>query len=515
MLKQIILRAAATAIFLGILAVQIYADPPASPPTGKSGKKFTHLTLSFNAKVDRIIRRDLDNNGRPELLIQQGKKISIFSLNPAGTTCRLFSELTLADDVFLFDLADLTGDRIPELVILTPTGVSYFPFKDKTFRPPLVNLLTTKTIFDGTISGAPLFQNFAQDIDQDDDLDLIIPVPTGLALALQTGPISFTVVQKIPMTTDNRVQAEESLFVPLKTAIAWPLVRIIDMNGDQKNDLLIFRDNFVSVWSRQANGQFQPVPAQQNIDFALKRRRKKSDLIDPLRPLISDINKDNRPDIIISDGGEGVTGVFLNHAEVSSLFTPQKPDQIKRIKGWIINHHSTDLNNDGFRDLIIIQMHKVGVMGGLRLLLAHKVDWEIGVYINQGQPGKLYPDTPNYSRSIKVPFQASLSTSFLKIQTPYIFGFESDFNRDGLKDFLMKDGASNKLKIYFGQRKGVFNKKPDVSLTLSAPAHYQPDRMPYGRPIIADLDNNGQLDIIIHQQDFTGQNHFLDVFLGH
>ncbi|MEK7449350.1 MAG: VCBS repeat-containing protein [Planctomycetota bacterium] len=569
-----------------IQALSLFAGLVLSRPAGawadpdKDSRTFQYFSLEFkNTAVDEIILEDLNNDGRLELIIQQQRKLDIYSLTAdvsAAPKWQQVSDFNLPVDVCLMDLADITGDKIPELVTITPAGISYFSFNNKSFADRPVHLLDIRTIALGSRLGGtdtPLFNKFLTDLDNDGDVDMVIPALSGqqadLIIVRQTSPdpiggpapmligaspAIFEVIQKIPVETANMIRIEETLFEPLKTSIAFPLINFADINGDKKVDLLMCQNDFISIRLQNDEGRFELNRdiLSQKLDFSLGKRSKseQSNLAYQLGPLIKDINQDGGVDLVVSDEGEGLTAIFLNRgdfksdqaapvlvpplagqggAETAAFFDSRKPEQIKRVKGWIINHQLTDLNNDGFQDLILIQMHKVGVMGGLRLLLAQEVNWEINVYLARpliplpdGHRGvgeaakiKIYPDNPDYSRTFSVPFTASVSASQFDFQTPCLLRFDGDFNNDGLKDLVVKDGPEDKIKIYFGNNNEIFNNEPAVSLPMSTPPDYLPvsKDKPYGEPIVADLDRNGKDDIIVLHRDFGSQNYFLDVFL--
>lgn len=509
-IKGLVLRISFCLLMLTIPTI-IGAEP--------AQQKFQHFSIEIkNSPIDNIIIKDLDNDPdalrRDEIIIQQGKEISVYTINSPAAGFKLQASFRMPDEVFVYDLEDINGDKIRELVVLMPDGVSYFPFKDGGFISPSLPLLKTATVFVGALSGEPLFQHFVKDLDDDGDNDFIIPAPGKFVLAIQKEPGRFEPTGEIPIKTDHQVKRGESLFEPLESSVFFPATLPGRVNEDKRDDLIIFKDNAVSIYYQDNKGWNSSGAGE--IDLSLVRRKKKKvrAFNYDLTPLLGDINADNLTDVVISHGGKGVTGVYLNKKNPRAPFIHKKPDLIKRIKGWTIDHELTDLNSDGRADLVLVQMKKVSVLGGLRMLLAHSVNWKIAVYLARTKGNKIYPASPDYSRSISVPFTLSLSTSSIRVQTPYLISFTGDFNGDNLKDFFLKDSFSNKVKVYFGNKKRVFNKSPNMVLDLSQVKGLMPAGMPYAKPIITDLNNDGISDIVVHQQDFEGKNHLIEVFIS-
>ena len=265
--------------------------------------------------------------------------------------------------------------------------------------------------------------------------------------------------------------------------------------------------NGKSTFSFKSAGNLLFIPedaANQEIDFGYT-----------LAPIISDINKDGCADIIFSDDREGTVYVYLNQFNTAKTFFAKTPTQIIRTNNWIIEHNLIDLNGDSLDDLVLVQMNKLGVMGGLQAILAKTLEWEVVVYL--ARPGKdaaseIYPKSPDYVRSIKLPFSFSYSSSLSlgrslpKIQSPYIWSLMGDFNGDKIRDLLLSSTESQ-MVIYPGDKQQIFNKEVLAPLNLlSVNQGYKLMGMPYGAPIISDINNDGKSDIIIPltRQDSAG-----------
>jgi hypothetical protein len=460
------------------------------------------------------------------LVIQSERKLSFYQVSSNIPEPKLFTTFIIPEEIFVYDLAVIPPDKTASLIGITPEGIVIYPFNGQEFVKPAGPAFKTKTFFacseqsesKGVLTGPPLHKTlFYQPF-------ILIP-GEGKFILIKSEPLtntspSFILHQEIPVPLITSQQIEGNLTEPLQTMVALPIPYFVDLNNDKRLDLAIYQDGFLAIYMQDECGKFINLTGAEPLDMALSRRKvAETDWGYTITPVFKDINGDNRPDLLVSDGSKGITAVFLNRSNTEKLpFQAQKPDITKRINGWLINHMLTDLNNDGLADLVLVLMRRVGVVSGLKLLTAQSVDWEIEIYPANQNPNidslrslQVYADHPSYARTMSVPFSLSLTPENLKVQTPYILSMEGDFNQDKMNDLVIKEGASSQLNIYFGNKKGGFNQAPDLSFNLSAPANFTTTGVPYGVPLMVDLNNDNVPDLVIHQQDFTSRHHFFEL----
>lgn len=517
-MTKLLLGVFAPGIFYFILPLNIYPQD--------ASLKFNQQSIGLQGEVDNVILRDLNNDKLQEIIFQQGRNLVIYNLSntTSGAGFAKSSVYKLPEDACIYDITETSSNG--NLIYINNKGVNLSGIYSPTvqaFRYPC------RTIFRNEIFPAPLHKRIIFDLacserSESNSRNRVVLVPdNGKFRIIPYGDIFSGVItqtEELPVAATSRVYNSASIFEPLATDVSLPVFAFADLNNDRYNDFITLLHNNIcgficdqqdrdskSIFLFKAVGNLLSIPedaANQEIDFGYT-----------LSPIVSDINKDGCADILFSDDREGTVYIYLNQFNASKTFFAQTPTQIIRTNNWIIEHNLIDLNGDSLDDLVLVQMNKMGVMGGLQAILAKTLEWEVVVYL--ARPAKntaseIYPKSPDYVRSIKLPFSFSYSSSLSlgrslpKIQSPYIWSLTGDFNGDKIRDLLLS-GTESQMGIYPGDKHQIFNKDILVSLNLlSAKQGYKLMGMPYGAPIISDINNDGKSDIIIPltRQDSAG-----------
>jgi hypothetical protein len=503
------------------------------PFTAKSDNNslsFEHLVLEItNKEIDGwTIAPDLDSDGLNELIIQTGRELTVYQTGKqTDAAIKAISVFQLPDDIFIYYSTKFPNEKTGCLIGVTPEKIVAFSFSDGSFAKESKPIATISTTLFRGKSQAPLMKRFIYQGNNSPESPLLMIIPdtekiiiikSDSATAGGNNASAFSVSQEITIPSKALVNIDKDLTNPASSILYLPFFYLNDVNGDRKNDLIVYTDNYLSIHLQDENGKFNKIGSQQpaeGIDISLHRRRKNDQQLEyEIIPIIKDINNDGLSDILVSNGSEGISAVYFNKGN-DIFFQDQKPDYLKRIDGWLISHDLTDVNNDSIPDLVLILMRKVGVTSGLKILLAHSVNWEMEVYLgrNTKDPSQIYTNVPDYSRTINVPFTLSLDPDALNLQTPFLLNFSDDLNHDKLNELLIKESDSNIISIYNGNN-GIFDKTAGISLELNAPIAFTSPRIPYGKPFVSDFNNDGKPDFIVHQQDFKGQRHFFELFLS-
>ncbi|MBI4713224.1 MAG: VCBS repeat-containing protein [Planctomycetes bacterium] len=502
---------------------------------------FNHKQIQFSGQIQDIIIKDIDYDKQQEIIIQSGRGLFIYNPNSGKAQA-----IILSDDIFIYDIADITADTGLEVVGITPKGVVYLPMNTPGAKWSAI--IETATIFSakGGAVVTPVYQEFVSN-------GLIsIPGNQGFILArLRQGSggrarhsqsdggqtekqadSRFEIFRTLSMPARSDITYDEtSVFVPLSNEISLPNINWVDVNADGRDDVVTISDN--KLYYYLLGSDSSPISTTAKPDGYVKlgeSRKKRDNAFYELIPFVKEMNGDGVVDIITADGGDGLITIYLNPQLKTEL---SKPTQIIRTNNWIVQYGLTDLNNDKLQDLTVVQMRKLGVLGGLEALLAHSVDWEIAVYLAVNRETGFYPQSPDYVKVFNVPFTFSLaggvsnrkrSAIAAEFQTPYLWSLEGDYNKDGLNDLLISDAAGAKIQIYAGANKGVFNSAPAIELDIpSAAQGFKLIGMPVGEPFVADINNDGKDDIVIQTLDASpmeigtplrsaGKNHRLEVF---
>jgi hypothetical protein len=505
-----------------------------------SGLRFSQQFIEIRGEVDAVLIRDLDGDKMQEIIFQQGRDLTVYRLSAvsSGTEFARSFVCSLPEDVCIYDITDLPQAGIfyinrqgvnslnwlSRSVLAKP--VLLFPcptvFRREKFNTPL----NKKMLFTAALAGpGESTERWRVTVVPDHGKFRIVPfdeVNGGLRSDLAT---------ELPVAATGYVYNSNGLFEPLTAEVSLPVFSLADLNNDRINDFITLIGNNVYAFigrinSPDADGlsacyaqagpaEFSFKPAEHLLSIPQDAVSQDIDFGYTLAPIIRDINKDGYADIMFSDDREGVVYIYMNRFASDKIFYAKTPSQIIRTNNWIIEHNLIDLNGDGLEDLVLVQMNKLGVMGGLQAILAKTLEWEIAVYLarpDSNTAGEVYSKSPDYVRSIKLPFSFSYSSSLSlgrslpKIKSPYIWSLSGDFNGDKILDLLLS-GTESQMSIYPGDKQRIFNKDILASLNLlSANQGYKLMGMPYGAPIISDLNHDGKSDIIIPlvRQDSAG-----------
>lgn len=480
---------------------------------------FSHSVIELQEQqVDNgIITPDLDSDGINEFIIQTGRKLTLYKLiQNDKSELKIITTFQIPDEVFIYCFARLPSDKTGCLIGMTTTGVIAFDFTNGVFaKSPKYILKLNNTFFQGKIA-IPLYKTFIY------DSMIIVPQEGKLTIARSDKESKqFVISQEIGVPVKSFNQISDEITDDVTSSVFFPIIYLTDINNDQKNDLIVLFENYLTICIQDEKGIYHKNTSDSSneigIDVAVARRPKTDQDLDyTLVPVIKDINNDKLADLLVSNGSKGLSVIYLNQGSRNGFFRAQKQDYLKRINGWLISQDIVDLNNDKSADLVLVLMRKVGLTSGLRILLAHSVNWEMEIYLKKPNqnPATLYSDNPDYARTINIPFTLSLSPGAINVQTPFLLSFNCDFNQDKINDLLIKESGSNQIKIYYGNKNTVFSQTPDVTLNSSAPIDFTSPGFPYAEPGVSDFNGDGKSDIIIHQQDFQGKHHFFEFFLS-
>lgn len=475
------------------------------------GPQFTEARIDIHEKVDSSVLADVDGDGLVDIVVQVGRRIDAYRLQPNSTYAPPVS-VELPKRAFLFDLFPVSAPKACDLVYVTADGVSSFAWKDAGYAaadPPLVQI---PTMFEGESTGSPLRYPFSSDIDGDGREDLVIPQRQRLLLYVQRDRGTFQFCQRVPVDMQVRVETGGgSIQNSVASSVRVPPYYVADFNGDRLPDLGVVQADLLLVHLQQPDRTFPTVPSYEAVVGIDKKKPRRRILTWEIPPIIEDLDGDGLADAIVTTVGKGTTQVFHGSQAKPDFSDPAQVQQIK-VDGWTFRHWVIDVNGDGRKDLVLAKVDKLGVSAALQVLITGKIDATILLFL-QGPNGR-FPDQVSYEKELSVPFVVAFSANSVQVESPVMVDPRGDYDKDGRSDLLVKT-ESDELTLYLSTANAIFDEKNAVTVKTMDTEPFSFSVFENFEPLhLVDMNRDGKTDIVLHHKTFEGTYHCLEVLLS-
>ena len=452
-----------------------------------AAQQYDTLPLEGGPRADAIVARDLDGDGRPDLLLQSGRDLQVY-LNSNGRFGPKPSRVLRLDPaVFLWSLGTLDGRPGPALFTAGSRAVQAHLFEGQGFSAPR-DLVVHPSIFEGACAEAkpPLQIDFAPDIDKDGRSEILLFQKEALFVMKQEPGGEFRCLQKLPVPVEvvTLIPWQPQLSIAEKSQI--PVLAVGDLSGDGLADVGVYREEAIQIFRQEAGGRFAGGEAK---DLAEQKRRKRGQRFFQfdLPPKIRDFDGDGLLDLALVYPSKGRVHVTYGR---SSRTDWTVPDMVMRVAdGWSTGIYLEDLNGDGKLDLIMGVVRKFGITEGIQVFLSGKVDLELHVYPT-GPDGRFTKD-PSVELKFAIPYSFQFTREAASLDLVFRPNFKGDFTKDGLRDMLLLSDPRT-LRIYPGVAGRGISDLPSGAIAINPP-----DGTATTEPFVTDLNGDGVSDVLL------------------
>ncbi len=489
---------------------------------GFSQEAYTNIKEQFITAIDsecevaEFLFKDLNKDKYDEFIIigKQGQVKTFSCKSENGDFKEIGNSWSLPfANQSLMSLSSFdTNDTDLYLICLTPEGLMAYPAnQDGSFEQEGI-LINRRMKFMFKID-QPVFTKFFQDINQDGQMDVIVPVMNYCEIWLNTTQANlestsdkdkipeFSKIGKFPIkmlhTRETDLQKNQG---KLSEDFSIPNLTLKDINADGYLDLVVSHNPIYDYYLLKDDGIIPEQPTV-SVDLSLfQDTTPKAEGIQFGETLSTnsepqlieaDLNNDKIPDYIIFHRRK----LWVFHGtKQGPQFT--EPSSIIKIAEDITLLLPVPLDEDDFPDLLML---KVQIPTISKFLMGLFSDWDIKTESigYKSISGSSFELSSTWKGEIFLRFPSILSMisnpdmfEDFNIEQKYEPAIYGDFNGDGFSDVAMSDVKSGGFEIWFGKNHDWFN--PNAIQDRDAE-----DTAKISKLLFTETDNVWDLDRII------------------
>ena len=365
---------------------------------------------------------DTDGDGRDELLLVRAAADAApaavlrigFDLGTGNTTTlRQRDSIELTDAAHsLLTVADVLPTPGLELIVTDPRGTACLPWPTPATPTPAPITLHRRAKFRVRV-GQPQLSPFVLDLNQDGELDLMVPSLSGVTPYLHDGRSddgrpSYRRLEPVAVPVRTNVEIGSSgLDAELKGSVQIPRIRTQDVNGDGKPDLLTTEGQVHAFHLQNADGTFA---APIRIDIGQFEDSTPKAVVDLGNTLVlgdrqllqrGDVDGDGIPDYVIAHRRKIWT--FLASTAGPQFRKPRTQAVADDVTAMLV----VDLDDDDRSDLLTFRV-RLPSLGTFVLALVRSVDIDVKAVGYQSE-GNGFARKPKWRRTLTLRIPPLLS----------------------------------------------------------------------------------------------------------
>lgn len=470
-----------------------------SPVYAKYSEIFSEykINLPFSATHPPIAANLLHNPGVEILVVgiddKQQRQFSIYGKKQGETEYSVLSHSDIIEDIIGFDLGVKDPKGLTHLYVLNKSEVKrYIP----AHMEHMASWHLEQQVSSMFITNRPESLhhiNFAQDINNDEQDDFVLPHFEQLNLWL-TDCCGLRHAQSLPVSAQVSVN-------PASVGYAKKALYFVDMNQDEKTDIVVPEQGRLAVYLQNSNMQFSPKASLVSLSSSFSplewwdkkdtmgQNLDQSNLEHRKIHKIEDINGDDLPDIAVKfTKSSGVLDKIIDYeffygAASEGLIKFSETASAKVVSEDTISAmYFIDIQGDGKKEVIATTLD-IGLSQIISALLAGSVDQDVMLFSMDDE--QHFSEKPSLSQEIEMTF--SLSSG----KTGQPLTKVLDVNGDSVKDLVFSEG-DNQLSVLLATPNG---KKPYARWPLKQKIKIPKDA---SQVLSKDLNDDDKTDLILH-----------------
>jgi hypothetical protein len=452
---------------------------------------------------------DMDGDGDRDLVVAHmldtttnARTISVFLQGPrnARFTAKPQHRYAVPADACAFVAGDLDPAPGGEVVFLCPSRLVIVT-RDGKAR----DLAKIAGFFDYPEDGGLPVWDLARDLDKDEIPELIVPTKTGYTVFARKKDTPLAPRSKLKVPVDQRFgPAFETKLLNRFLTSTLRLRRVVhsDLDGDGRQDLIVYREKGLARFLQRADGTFPLKPDREDrfelVSGGAKRADGKGEgegAFANVRLNLSDVNGDGLADLLATRtlGEVGVFQtmrtqqlVFLARKDLPQTWNERKPDAVINLKGISDDPILVDWNGDGRKDLIL-GSYRMDMWTNVKRAIMETLTISYVIFL-QRKGEAAFANEPDLSLDVEVPLESLQQRGGHRAVL-----FHADLDGDGVHDQVARrsDGglqiARGRItdKTFGGKEHGFSDRPQKISLPATEP------------PWVIDLDGDGKDELIL------------------